>query len=116
MNLMDLIQTTYGGRTYTLAEFKMSMETADYSLKREIDCCPDGRVVRRTLELPSRCTPRRADLCFMTYNGMYAMMVDRDIFYYGTDPNLYQLFQDKMIIFDSWYDLTRFWHWLPYVD
>ncbi|MBQ9262742.1 MAG: hypothetical protein IJ189_00860 [Clostridia bacterium] len=116
MNLMDLIQATYGGHTYTLAEFKMNMETADYSLKREIDCCPDGRVVRRTLELPSRCTPRRVDLCFTTHNGMYAMMVDRDVFYYGTDPNLYQLFRDKMIIFDSWYELTRFWHWLPYVD
>ena len=44
------------------------------------------------------------------------MMVDTTVYYYGTDPNLYQLFRDRMIIFDSWYDLVRFWHWLPYVD
>ena len=116
MNLMNLLATAYGGRTYTLSEFKMNMETSDRSLKREIDSCPDGRVVRRTLELPSRCTPHRADLCCVEHEGQYAMMVDTNVYYYGTDPYLYQLFRDRMIIFDSWYDLVRFWHWLPYVD
>ncbi|MDO5327854.1 MAG: hypothetical protein Q4G00_14230 [Clostridia bacterium] len=116
MTLMDLFAATYNSHSYTLADFKKLMVTADYSLKREIDCCPDGMVVRRTLMLPSHCDIRRADLCFTTHDGMYAMMVDRPVRYCGTDPNLFRLFRDRMIIFDSWYDLTCFWRWLPYVD
>ncbi len=43
-------------------------------------------------------------------------MIDRPVRYYGTNPDLYRLFRDGMIIFDNWYELTRFWDWLPYVE
>ena len=117
MNLMDFIQAACDGHTvHTLADFKMNMQTSDYSLKREIDYCPAGRVVRRTMKLPSRCTPDRADLCFVTHDGMYAMMFDTPVLYHGTDPYLYKLCRDGILVFDSWRDLTEFFRQLPYAD
>lgn len=116
MSLMDLLMTTYAPRTYTIADFKKEMMTNSRSLKFDIDSCPDRSVVRRTLELPSRCDRNHVDLCFVGHEGQYAMMIDRPVRYYGTNPDLYRLFRDGMIIFDNWYELTRFWDWLPYVE
>lgn len=116
MSLFNLLREVYQPQTYTISEFKQELMTSDQLLKSEIDSCPDRTVVRRTLELPSRCDHKYVDLCFVGHEGQYAMMVDQPIRYYGTNPDLYRLFRDGMIIFDSWYELTRFWEWLPYVD
>ncbi len=113
MNITDLINASFGIPAYTLTEFKREIETKDYLLKRDIDMCPDGRVIRRTIDLQSHSTPHRFDLCFMEYNGQYSMMTDQPFFYYGTDYGLYQLSRERIIVFDSWYDLTRFIRHLP---
>ena len=83
-------------------------------LKSQIDSCHMGQIVSLSTRLPRHCTPGQAKICFSTDAGMYAIMVDRPVYYCGTVWYLRKLFTDGIIVFDNWQELENFFLLLPY--
>ena len=90
--------------------------TANHSgfLKAQVDSCRSGQLVALNLNLPRQCEPNTAEICFSTYNGAYAVMLDRPVYYYGTDWYLRELCNKRIITFYNWQQLEDFFRLLPY--
>ena len=83
-------------------------------LKSQIDSCHYGQLVAMNFRLPRQCTPDMAEIYFATHEGMYAMMLDRPVYYYGTDWYFRELCNKRIITFRNWQELENFCSLLPY--
>ena len=82
--------------------------------KSQIDSCGDGELVALNFRLPRQCKPEMAELYFSTYGGMYTIMFDRPVQYYGTDWYFRELCNKRLLTFRNWQQLEDFCRLLPY--